>query len=93
LSLIDESLRALQRGCFRYFQVGPVNGPVGLLAGLIKQPLVLVSHFFSVAFLAIWMVLCDLPLTRIYLFPYYAFMILYTACIVIVPYIWSEVWC
>ncbi|KAJ5146034.1 uncharacterized protein N7515_000598 [Penicillium bovifimosum] len=89
----DESLRALQRGCFRYFQIGPVNGPVGLLAGLIKQPLVLVSHFFSVAFLAIWMVLSDLPLTRIFLFPYYAFMILYTACIVIVPYIWSEVWC
>jgi squalene monooxygenase len=88
----DRSLRSLQRGCFRYFQIGPVGGPVGLLAGLIKQPSILVSHFFSVAFLSIWVLFCETPLTQILLFPYYAFMILYTACIVILPYIWTEIW-
>ncbi|KAJ5874832.1 uncharacterized protein N7529_003262 [Penicillium soppii] len=89
----DRSLKALQRGCFRYFQIGPVGGPVGLLAGLIKQPLVLVSHFFSVAFLSIWVLLCDTPLTQLILFPYHSFMVFYTACIVIFPYIWAEIWC
>lgn len=88
----DQSLRALQRGCFRYFQIGPVGGPVGLLAGLIKQPLVLVSHFFSVAFLSIWVLFRETPLLELIMFPYYAYMILYTACIVIMPYIWTEVW-
>lgn len=89
---IDEYLKALQRGCFRYFQIGPVGGPVGLLAGLIKKPLVLVSHFFSVAFLSIWVLICDTPLIKLILAPYYAFMILYTASVVILPYIWTEIW-
>ncbi|KAJ5602993.1 hypothetical protein N7537_005949 [Penicillium hordei] len=88
----NEYLKALQRGCFRYFQIGPVGGPVGLLAGLIKKPLVLVSHFFSVAFLSIWVFICDTPLLKLVLAPYYAFMILYTASIVILPYIWTEIW-
>ncbi|KAF9250489.1 hypothetical protein DTO006G1_5285 [Penicillium roqueforti] len=88
----NQYLRALQRGCFRYFQVGPVGGPVGLLAGLIKKPLVLVSHFFSVAFLSIWVLLCDTPPLKLILAPYYAFMILYTASVVIFPYIWTEIW-
>ncbi|KAJ5165104.1 uncharacterized protein N7500_006934 [Penicillium coprophilum] len=88
----NKSLRALQRGCFRYFQIGPVGGPVGLLAGLIKKPLVLVSHFFSVAFLSIWVLLCDTPVTQLLLFPYYAFMILYTASVVLLPYVWTEIW-
>ncbi|KAF4764720.1 hypothetical protein HAV15_000374 [Penicillium sp. str.  len=88
----NEYLKALQRGCFRYFQIGPVGGPVGLLAGLIKKPLVLVSHFFSVAFLSIWVLICDTPLIKLILAPYYAFMILYTASIVILPYIWTEIW-
>ncbi|KAJ5926910.1 hypothetical protein N7516_008683 [Penicillium verrucosum] len=88
----NEYLKALQRGCFRYFQIGPVGGPVGLLAGLIKKPLVLVSHFFSVAFLSIWVLICDTPLIKLILAPYYAFMILYTASVVILPYIWTEIW-
>ncbi|KGO77948.1 Squalene epoxidase [Penicillium italicum] len=88
----NEYLKALQRGCFRYFQIGPVSGPIGLLAGLIKKPLVLVSHFFSVAFLSIWVLICDSSLPNLLLVPYYAFMILYTASIVILPYIWTEIW-
>ncbi len=47
-------VRTLQQGCFEYFQRGWAAQPVGLLAGLILRPLVLAYHFFSVAFLAIW---------------------------------------
>lgn len=85
------NLRALQRGCFRYFQVGPVGGPVGLLAGLIKQPLVLVTHFFSVALLSIWVLLTETPLSRLILFPYRSVMVFWTACVVIFPYIFAEI--
>lgn len=87
---LDENLQALQRGCFRYFQVGPVGGPVGLLAGLIKDPLVLVTHFFSVAFLSIWVLLTETPIHKLVLFPYRSFMVFWTACVVIFPYIFAE---
>jgi len=88
----DSRLRALQLGCFRYFQMGGVciSGPVGLLAGLIKQPVVLFYHFFSVALLAIWIMMKDSP---IYLLPL-AFLngiaVFLKACEVIFPYIFSE---
>lgn len=88
----DVNLRALQRGCFRYFQIGPVGGPVGLLAGLIKKPLVLFSHFFTVAFLSIWVLFCDTPLTHLILFPFRSIMVFWTACVVIFPYIFAEIW-
>ncbi|KAJ5388598.1 squalene monooxygenase [Penicillium cosmopolitanum] len=86
----DVNLRALQRGCFRYFQIGAVDGPVGLLAGLIKQPLVLFSHFFTVAFLSIWVLFRDTPLTQLILFPFRSIMVFWTACVVIFPYIFAE---
>ncbi|KAI4234085.1 MAG: hypothetical protein LQ352_008194, partial [Teloschistes flavicans] len=59
----DPQLKALQRGCFRYFQRGGscIDGPVGLLAGIIRQPLVLFYHFFAVALLAIWLALRASP--------------------------------
>ncbi|KAF2144152.1 uncharacterized protein K452DRAFT_285390 [Aplosporella prunicola CBS 121167] len=88
----DSALKALQLGCFRYFQRGGncVDGPVGLLAGIIRQPLVLVYHFFAVALYAIWIRFCEAPL---YLKPWAlisSVAIFYKACIVIFPYIWCE---
>jgi squalene monooxygenase len=55
----DPQLKALQLGCFRYFQQGGdcIDGPVGLLAGIIRRPIVLIYHFFSVALLSIWLLL------------------------------------
>ena len=91
----DRQLRALQLGCFRYFQNGMIDGPVGLLAGVIHRPSVLAYHFFSVAFLAIWLNACavignifgiwKLPLALID-----AILILWKASIVFLPVVWKE---
>ncbi|KAF4625851.1 hypothetical protein G7Y89_g12313 [Cudoniella acicularis] len=55
----DRELKTLQRGCFQYFKQGGncIDGPSGLLAGIIRRPFVLFYHFFAVALLSIWMVM------------------------------------
>lgn len=91
----DPQLKYLQKGCFRYFQLGGncIDGPVGLLAGIIRQPFVLFYHFFAVAFLSIWVMLCEQgvlgALTGWSVVQ--AVLIFYKACVVIFPYIWNEV--
>jgi squalene monooxygenase len=80
----------LQRGCFRYFQLDMIDGPVGLLAGLIKQPSVLFWHFYSVAFLSIWVMFSDSPLFQLPVTLFNAFAVFWTACLVIFPYIFAE---
>lgn len=94
----DSQLKALQRGCFAYFQRGGncVDGPAGLLAGIIRQPIVLVYHFFAVAVLAIWLVIRDAVggLAGLWRLPAALAMslsIFLKACTVIFPYILSEV--
>ncbi|KAL8724629.1 MAG: hypothetical protein Q9166_007839 [cf. Caloplaca sp. 2 TL-2023] len=88
----DPQLRALQLGCFRYFQQGGqcIDGPVGLLAGIIRQPFVLFYHFFAVALLAIWLVLRQSPLYRLPLTLLSTVGIFWKACVVIFPFIFSE---
>lgn len=88
----DPQLKALQLGCFRYFQRGGqcIDGPVGLLAGIIRRPFILFYHFFAVALLAIWIHVRQSP---IYLLPWTlltSIAIFYKACVVIFPYIFSE---
>lgn len=80
-------------GCFRYFQLGGncVDGPVGLLAGIIRQPLVLFYHFFAVALLAMWLFLTSSPLWQLPATVVRMGSIFWKACVVIFPYIWSEV--
>ncbi|PHH66760.1 hypothetical protein CDD81_5892 [Ophiocordyceps australis] len=93
----DRQLRALQAGCFEYFRRGSTDGPCGLLAGIVHQPMVLVYHFFSVAFLAIWINACavvgssllaplHVPLALIDMV-----LILWKASIVFLPLLWREV--
>jgi len=93
----DTQLKALQKGCFSYFQKGGncVDGPSGLLAGIIRQPFVLFYHFFAVALLAIWLVMQETMsgLLGFLKFPIAlekSVLIFWKACVVIFPYIFSE---
>ncbi|KAI4199946.1 MAG: hypothetical protein LQ350_004298 [Teloschistes chrysophthalmus] len=88
----DPQLKILQRGCFRYFQRGGscIDGPVGLLAGIIRQPFVLFYHFFAVALLAIWLTLCGSPVWRLPLTLVESAGVFWKACVVIFPFIFSE---
>ncbi|TVY62835.1 putative squalene monooxygenase [Lachnellula suecica] len=93
----DRQLKALQRGCFSYFERGGncVDGPSGLLAGIIRQPFVLFYHFFAVALLSIWIVMQD---TMGSIFGFWklplavekSVLIFWKACVVIFPFIFSE---
>lgn len=93
----DSQLKALQRGCFSYFKKGGncIDGPAGLLAGIISQPFVLFYHFFAVALLSIWLVMTDTMggLLGIWKFPLAlerSVLVFWKACVVIFPYIFSE---
>jgi squalene monooxygenase len=93
----DKQLKALQRGCFAYFQRGGecIDGPSRLLAGIVKQPLVLVYHFFAVAVLSIWLVIQDVVggLLGVWKLPYAGVesaRVFWKACVVIFPFIFSE---
>lgn len=94
----DPQLKALQKGCFSYFQRGGncIDGPAGLLAGIIRQPIVLVYHFFAVAMLAISIVVRDITggLLGAWKLPMAlgeSVLIFSKACMVIVPFIFSEI--
>lgn len=89
----DEHLRALQRGCFRYFQMGRIAGPVSLLGGIIKKPVVLFNHFFTVAFLSLWMLIQEAPLYKLPMVLWQCIMVFWTACVVIFPYMLIEAFC
>lgn len=88
----DPNLKVLQLGCFRYFQRGGncIDGPVGLLAGIIRQPLILFYHFFSVALYAIWIRVAEAPLLLKPWALVSSVAVFWTACKVIFPYIWCE---
>ncbi|KAI9825116.1 MAG: Squalene epoxidase [Thelocarpon impressellum] len=90
----DPQLRALQLGCFRYFQLGGscIDGPVGLLAGIIRQPLVLFYHFFAVALLSMWLLLaaCLPSPWRLPLAALRSVAVFWKACVVLFPFIFSE---
>ncbi|KAG0129019.1 squalene epoxidase-domain-containing protein [Tuber indicum] len=88
----DNKLRTLQRGCFKYFQRGGqcIDGPVGLLAGITRQPMVLFFHFFAVAFYSIYILFASLSPANWPVAFFSSFGVFYKACVVIFPYIFSE---
>jgi squalene monooxygenase len=84
---------ALKNGCFRYFQLGGkrVSEPAGLLSGLIRNPAVLVYHFFSVALYGVFCRAQEVPVWKVpYVVFVESFLIVYTAAMVIGPYILAE---
>ncbi|KAF4513257.1 hypothetical protein G6O67_000549 [Ophiocordyceps sinensis] len=92
----DRQLRALQLGCFEYFRRGMTDGPCALLGGILQQPSILAYHFFSVAFLAIWVNGCavvgsgPLAVLRLPLAVIDAVLILAKASLVFLPLVWRE---
>ena len=88
----DPQLKALQRGCFQYFQLGGscIDGPVGLLAGIIRQPFVLFYHFFAVALYAMWIYIMSGSVIALPIRAIASIGVFWKACIVIFPYIFSE---
>lgn len=92
LTWLDYQLQALQLGCFRYFQLGGncVDGPVGLLAGIIRRPFVLFYHFFAVALYGMWLYIVQSPLWKLPLTMIQCVSIFWKACVVIFPFIFSE---
>lgn len=92
----NRQLRALRLGCFAYFQRGVTEEPTGLLGGLIHRPWVLISHFFTVAFLAIWLNARDvmgggpLGFLKFPLAMLDAVLILWKACVVFLPIMYRE---
>ena len=88
----DAQLKALQMGCFQYFKLGGncIDGPVGLLAGIIRQPFVLFYHFFAVALYAMWLYIATGNFLLIPLRMISSIGVFWKACVVIFPYIFSE---
>uniref|UniRef100_A0A8C3AFI9 Squalene monooxygenase n=1 Tax=Cyclopterus lumpus TaxID=8103 RepID=A0A8C3AFI9_CYCLU len=81
-----------EKACFQYFQLGGecIAGPIGLLSVLTPKPMTLIGHFFAVALYAIYITFkseswCTKPRA---LFKSGA--ILYRACTVMFPLIYSE---
>ncbi|CAK7217316.1 Squalene epoxidase [Sporothrix eucalyptigena] len=85
-------LSVLRQGCFEYFNRGGVciDAPASLLGGLAKKPLLLVYHFFVVAFCSIWHLVLSRPLVLLPLTLVDSVVVLIMACWVLFPYIFME---
>ncbi|KAI8331904.1 squalene epoxidase-domain-containing protein [Chlamydoabsidia padenii] len=88
----NPALTQLQKACVGYFQLGGqcLNGPVGLLSGLSRDVFTLIYHFYGVALYAVYQQWCFSD-DDVWTCLVKSILLLYTACITIFPYIWSEV--
>ncbi|KAM8967761.1 squalene monooxygenase [Pelodytes ibericus] len=89
----DDSLYQLRRACFNYFKLGGecVAGPIGLLSVLSPKPTLLIGHFFAVAFYAVYYCFKSEPWITKPRAVVRSTAILYRACSVIFPLIYSEI--
>ncbi|KAH3679169.1 hypothetical protein WICMUC_001180 [Wickerhamomyces mucosus] len=89
----DENLRILQRGCFKYFELGgtAISIPVGFLSGLIPKPFLLTWVFFKVAFYSIYCNFIEKGLIWLPVSIFQIFTILFTAAYVFTPYLYREI--
>ncbi|GJJ72913.1 squalene monooxygenase [Entomortierella parvispora] len=88
----DDNLRVLRDGCFSYFKMGGdcVEGPVGLLSGITRRRAVLVYHFYAVALHSIWLMFHQATWAEVPATFFRAFAVMWTACVVLLPVMWSE---
>ncbi|KAI1308182.1 Squalene epoxidase [Mortierella claussenii] len=88
----DENLLVLRDGCFSYFTMGGecIAGPVGLLSGITRRRMVLVYHFYAVALHSIWLMFHKASWAEVPSTFFKAFSVMWTACVVLLPVMWSE---
>jgi squalene monooxygenase len=86
----NPNLAKLQRGCFAYFEMGWSADPMGFLGGVIQRPFLLAKHFFTVAFVAIWLDWQDTGLWNVPVLLWHAISILWTASVVFLPVLLRE---
>ncbi|GAA95668.1 hypothetical protein E5Q_02325 [Mixia osmundae IAM 14324] len=104
----DASLEVLKTGCFKYFELGGerLMGPVVLLAAIAPSPMLLVYHFFSVAFYSIYVLftqprsltkgidnaasISEPGLLQYPMLAVRSVMVFAVACRVLLPYMFSE---
>lgn len=87
-----EEMLVLQHGCFEYFKLGGdcVDGPIELLSGMRQSPLSLIYHFFMVAFYSIYIVFKQDTVYQVPRNVVKSSRVFYTACVVILPFLWGE---
>nr|XP_035958539.1 squalene monooxygenase isoform X2 [Halichoerus grypus] len=92
-SATDDSLHQLRKACFLYFKLGGecVAGPVGLLSVLSPNPFILIGHFFAVAIYATYFCFKSEPWITKPRAIFSSGAVLYKACSVIFPLIYSEI--
>ncbi|XP_021544468.1 squalene monooxygenase isoform X2 [Neomonachus schauinslandi] len=92
-SATDDSLHQLRKACFLYFKLGGecVAGPVGLLSVLSPNPFILIGHFFAVAIYATYFCFKSEPWITKPRAIFRSGAVLYKACSVIFPLIYSEI--
>lgn len=88
----SSNLKILQRGCFRYFQLGGdcVKVPVSFLSGTNPHPFFLTWTFTKVAIYSIWCNFKDNGLLYLPLSIVQIFTVLISALIVFTPYLVAE---
>ncbi|XP_052433637.1 squalene monooxygenase [Carassius gibelio] len=88
----DNSLQQLRKACFHYFKLGGecISGPIGLLSVLSPKPFTLIGHFFAVALYAIYFSFRSESWLTIPRALVNSAAILYRACAVMFPLIYSE---
>ncbi|CAJ0638760.1 11348_t:CDS:10 [Entrophospora sp. SA101] len=89
----NEGLRILAEACFNYFLLGGicVEGPCSLIAGLTPNPLVMIFHLVAIVIYGTWRIISN---GHIMQFPQNiikSIMVLYTACILVIPILYSEI--
>ncbi|CAI6491560.1 ALI_HP2_G0017290.mRNA.1.CDS.1 [Saccharomyces cerevisiae] len=88
----SDNLKALQKGCFKYFQRGGdcVNKPVEFLSGVLPKPLQLTRVFFAVAFYTIYLNMEERGFLGLPMALLEGIMILITAIRVFTPFLFGE---
>ncbi|KAJ3390924.1 Squalene epoxidase [Entophlyctis sp. JEL0112] len=88
----DPYAKVLQDGCVGYFKLGGicVSTPIGLLSGMLTNPLALIVHFFAVAIYGMLLLFASRPVYELPLTVVRAVGAMVVACFIVLPLIMNE---